>query len=106
MKRLIVREAFAGEPDPQQEGLAAIGEGDEALVMSVESGRLVVVVPPDSTVDGAFEAARFLALELTLEDGHTLSLGIEGDAEGIYLMAGRLRNGDRRERHSGGLSTV
>jgi hypothetical protein len=106
MKRLLVQEAFVGEPDPEQEGLAASGEQDEAIVLRVERGQLVLVVPPNSPAQQEFESPQFLALELTLEDGRTLTLGVEGDAIGAYVQFGRLRAAGHEQEGTVGLSTV
>jgi hypothetical protein len=106
MKRLFVQEAFVGEPNPEQEGLAAWGEQDEAVVLRVESGRLVIVVPADTPSQQEFDAAQFLAIELTLEDGRTLTVDIQGDAVGAHFSVERPRRDGVRPLAATELSTV
>ncbi len=106
MKRLFVQEAFVGEPNPEQEGLAAWGEQDEAVVLRVESGRLVVVVPADTPSQQEFDAAQFLAIELTLEDGRTLTVNVQADAVGAHFSVDRPRRDGARPPGTAGLSTV
>lgn len=106
MKRLLVQDAFVGEPDPAQQGLAILGDEDEALMIRVTDGRLVVVVPPGTPDGRVFEQARCLALRLRLEDGRTLDLDVDGDAVGASFSPGRARDGEQDEAEAVGLSSL
>ena len=44
MKRVNIKDAFVGEPASSQEGVEA-DDSDEAIVLAVRGGELVVVVP-------------------------------------------------------------
>jgi hypothetical protein len=82
MKRRNVQQAFVGEPDPSQEGIAAQYEGDDAVEYSVRGGRIMVTVPAATADDRVLEQQGYLSGELTLEDGRTLSFEIQDGAEG------------------------
>ena len=79
---------------------------NEAVVLRVESGRLVVVVPADTPSQQEFDAAQFLAIELTLEDGRTLTVGVQGDAVGADFSVDCPRRDGVRPLAATELSTV
>ncbi len=82
MKRRNVKQAFVGEPDPNQEGLAAEDEGRDAVELEVRSGRLLLTVPAGTPDDRIYEHRGYLTAELTLEDGQVLSFEIQDGAVG------------------------
>jgi len=106
MKRLMVQDAFVGEANPNQEGLAVWGDGDEAAVLRIHGGQLVLLVPPGTPEDQLFDAAQFLTFELTLEGGRTLNFGAQADTEGTYLLAGRATPAYIGDEAVGDLSTI
>ena len=82
MKRRNVQQAFVGEPDPNQEGLEAANEGEDAVEIDVQRGRVMVTVPAALTDDRVLEHGGYLSGELTLEDGRTLTFEIQDGAVG------------------------
>ena len=106
MKRLNVQDAFVGEPNPNQEGLAAAGGGDEAAIIEVEAGRLVAVVAPGTPDAEIFDAAQFIGLQLRLESGLTVDIGIHAGAEGAYVTPGKQTDTSRVSQSSESLSTI
>lgn len=88
MKRRNVKQAFVGEPDPNQEGLAAENEGRDAIELEVRGGRLLLTVPANTPDDRIFENPGYLSGELTLEDGRVLSFEIQDGAVGAQWNAG------------------
>jgi hypothetical protein len=106
VKRLNVQDAFVGEPNPNQEGLAAAAEGDEAAIMEVQGGRLVAVVAPGTPDEQVFDSPQFIGLQLRLENGLTLDVGIHAGAEGVYVTPGAQSEGGRVTQSSEGLSSI
>ena len=109
MKRRNVQQAFVGEPDPNQEGLAAQGEGDDSIEIDVKRGRVMVTVPADTPDDEVLEQRGYLSGELTLEDGRTLSFEIQDGAVGAQwnvLDGEPVKKADAPTREGVGLSTL
>jgi hypothetical protein len=109
MKRRNVQQAFIGEPDPSQEGIEAMGEGDDAVEYDVRVGRIVVTVPAATPDDKVFEQQGYLSGELTLEDGRTLTFEIQDGAEGAQwnVMSGQsVKSANEPTREGVGLSTI
>lgn len=82
MKRRNVQQAFVGEPDPNQEGLAIQGEGQDAIEIEVRGGRVMLTVPAMAADDEIYAHRGYLSGELTLEDGRTLTFEIQDEAVG------------------------
>lgn len=82
MKRSNVQQAFVGEPDPNQEGLEAEHEGDDAVEIAVRGGRVMVTVPSSTSDDQVLQHQGYLSGELTLEDGRTLTFELQDGAVG------------------------
>jgi hypothetical protein len=101
MKRRNVQQAFVGEPNPNQEGLAAEHEGDDAIELQTRGGRLVVTVPAATPDDQVLEHQGYLSGELTLEDGRVLSFEIQDGAVGAQW---NIR--ETASEGSAGLSTI
>jgi hypothetical protein len=101
MKRRNVQQAFVGEPNPNQEGLEAEGEGDDALEIEVRGGRLLLTVPADTPDDEVLGKIEYLSGELILENGESLSFEIQGAAVGAQWSAKR-----RSTEQAAGLSTI
>ena len=109
MKRRNVQQAFVGEPDPNQEGLAAQYEGDDSVELDVRGGRVMVTVPAATPDDQIFEQRGYLSGELTLEDGRTLTFEIQDGAEGAQwnVLANQpAKPADGQTREGVGLSTL
>jgi hypothetical protein len=82
MKRRNVQQAFVGEPNPNQEGLAVTDDGDDAVEFDLRGGRVMVTVPADLPDDLVLEQSGYLSGELLLEDGRRLSFEIQDGAVG------------------------
>jgi hypothetical protein len=82
MKRRNVQQAFVGEPNPNQEGLAAEHEGDDAIELEARGGRLLLTVPAATPDDQVLEHQGYLSGELTLEDGRVITFEIQEGAVG------------------------
>ena len=109
MKRRNVQQAFVGEPDPSQEGLAAQGEGDDAVELDVRGGRVMTTVPAATPDDQILEHQGYLSGELTLEDGRTLSFEIQDGAVGAQwnvLEHEAVKSADAPTSEGVGLSTL
>lgn len=82
MKRRNVQQSFVGEPNPNQEGLAIEGEGQDAVEIEIRGGRVMLTVPATTSDDAIYEQRGYLSGELTLEDGRTLTFEIQDEAVG------------------------
>jgi hypothetical protein len=105
MKRQNVQDAFAGEGNPHQEGVRVAATGDEAVELTVVSGRVLVVVPAGTEDGDIFERQERVLGELHLEDGTVLSFTIEDGATGAHIGTTRLQNGKELDHHQG-LSSI
>ena len=109
MKRRNVQQAFVGEPDPNQEGIEAQGEGDDSVEVDVRGGRIMVTVSADVPDEKALDQQGYLSGELTLEDGRTLTFEIQDGAEGAQwnvLQDQPTKGAEERTREGVGLSTL
>lgn len=80
MERVSLREAFHGEPDKTQEGLAVEGRGPDQVTVTIKGGILMLRVPnetPDDQVISKEFMDQFLQLELELEDGSHLTVVVD-----------------------------
>jgi tRNA nucleotidyltransferase (CCA-adding enzyme) len=84
MRRVNIQAAFVGEPDAEQEGLAA-DASDEAVFLTVRSGEIVVVVPEGTTDDGVMDAAGTIRGTLHLENERVLTFEIQDGAVGAWF---------------------
>jgi CBS domain-containing protein len=84
MKRVNIKDAFVGEPTSSQEGVEA-DDSDEALVLAVRGGELVVVVPSDTPEDSALSAASVIRGALRLENERVLTFEIHEGATSAYF---------------------
>jgi hypothetical protein len=109
MKRRNVKQAFVGEPNPNQEGLSAEDEGEDAVEFDVQRGRIMVKVPAAVSDDQVLENQGYLSGELVLEDGRTLSFEIQEDAVGgqwNVVDGESVKGADAPTREGVGLSTL
>jgi CBS domain-containing protein len=84
VKRVNIKDAFVGEPTSSQEGVDA-DDSDEALVLAVRGGELVVVVPADTPEEGAVSAASVIRGALRLENERVLTFEIHEGASSAYF---------------------
>ena len=87
MKRRNVQLAFVGEDSTPDDAVQEMAEGDEAIDMEVEGGKLMIVVPAGTPDEQIFEAASTLGGELVLENGLRLTFEIKGEAVGAQFAA-------------------
>ena len=98
MKRVNIREAFVGEPNPGSDGLTGLrsdvlgrlgGEldedGSEALLMAVRGGELTIVVPAGTADGRAAEDAEVIRGSLRLENERVLTFEIHAGATGAFF---------------------
>lgn len=83
MKRLNVKDAFVGEP-------AGLGEledeaGEEAVVLTVRGGEIVVVVPPGTPEQRVLESPLVIRGALRLENEQVLGFEIHDGAAGAFF---------------------
>ena len=86
MKRFGLRQAFGGEGNPSQEGVAVEGAGLDAVEIGVKGGCITLLVPadlPDSAVARLDRMTRFVRWELELEDGSTMLVSLPAGAEDL-----------------------
>jgi hypothetical protein len=104
MKRRNVQMAFVGEGVTTNDNTAIdqLVDGDEAVDVDVQGGKLMVVVPAGTPDDRIFEAARNLGGELVLENGLRFSFTLENEAVGAQFSASRAPQKDVNE----GLSSI
>jgi CBS domain-containing protein len=114
MKRVNIRDAFVGEPNPGQEGLAQErghlsldDEGSEALLLAVRGGELTVVVPAGREDARAVEDAECIRGVLRLENERVLTFEIQAGATGAFYDDEPAALHKRRQTGgSGGLSSI
>ena len=87
MKRVNIKEAFVGEPNPNQEGLNAAESGNDAVEYKVESGAITLIVPPNVSDPKVMLKASGIQGELKLEGGRQVTFWIYEDAENAGFMA-------------------
>ena len=87
MKRVNIQQAFVGEPDGGQEGVAADTSSNEAIEYEIEGGTITLIVPPQTNDDKAMSAATGVQGELRLEGGRQLTFFIYEDAENAGFEA-------------------
>ena len=85
MQRRNLKQAFIGEGDPNQEGLAVEQEGQEDVAFRVVDGYLAVVVPAGTPEEALFRAQTFTRAELVLDNGLRVTLGIHADTVGAQI---------------------
>jgi hypothetical protein len=82
VKRRNVQQAFVGEPDPNQESIDAVSNGEDAVELEIRGGRLVTTVDHETPDDKVLEHHGYLSGELILEDGRHLTFEIHDGAQG------------------------
>lgn len=86
MKRVNIRDAFVGEPNPSQEGILAEEDaGQEAILLAVRGGELTIVVPAGTDDQRAVQAAECIRGVLRLESERVLSFEIQSEATGAFF---------------------
>ncbi len=85
MKRINIKQAFVGEPNPDQEGIAAEAS-DELVQFEVVSGTFSLVVASNVPDDKVFENYGTITSELTLDNGMVVRFEIQDGAEGVTFM--------------------
>src|SRR5215216_828191 len=105
MKRLNIRDAFVGEPTGASDG--SEDEGDEAVVLVVRGGEIVVVVPPGTPDEKVLDGPSIVRGALRLENERVLSFEIHDGATGAFVEdeSAELHR-RRRETGSVGLSSI
>lgn len=102
MERVSLRQAFHGEPDMEQEGLATGERGPDQVLIKVNSGQLELRVPstmPDDAVLCKENMDEFMQLILELEDGSELVVVIDTATD---LVDTRFIPASERKRESQG----
>jgi hypothetical protein len=102
MERVSLRQAFHGEPDMEQEGLATDERGPDQVLVKVKGGTLELRVPstmPDDAVLCKENMDDFLQLVLELEDGSELTVILEAATD---LVDTRFIPASERNRESQG----
>ena len=100
MKRRNVQLAFVGEGNPNDDADPGdLVEGDEAVDIEVQGGKLMVVVPAGTPDERLFESASTLGGELLLENGLRLSFEIHAEATGAQFSA--TPEGQQQDRGAG-----
>ena len=102
MERVNLRQAFHGEPDNEQEGLATGERGPDEVNIQIKRGTLVLRVPntvPDDRVISKEYMDDFMQLKLELEDGSELTVSVDVNND---LVDTQLVPADERGRASEG----
>ena len=79
MRRYSLLDSFIGEPNPQMEGMDALGSGQDAMELPVLGGKVTIIVPSHVS-DSEVVQSDFLGgrtpweIELVLEHGMRLTL--------------------------------
>ena len=84
MKRVNIKDAFVGEPTSSQAGVEA-EDSDEAIVLAVRGGEVVVVVPSGTSEERAVTAASVIRGALRLENERVLTFEIHEGASSAYF---------------------
>lgn len=84
MKRVNIKDAFVGEPTSSQAGVEA-EDSDEAIVLAVRGGEVVVVVPSGTLEEHAVGAASVVRGALRLENERVLTFEIHEGASSAYF---------------------
>ncbi len=85
MKRINIKQAFIGEPNPDQEGIA-VEASDEQMQYEVKSGTFSLVVHSDVPDDQVFSNYGTISGELLLDDGTKVSFQIPDGVDGVTFM--------------------
>jgi len=84
VKRVNIRDAFVGEPTSSQAGVEA-EDSDEAIVLAVRGGEVVVVVPPGTPDEHAVSVASVIRGTMRLENERILTFEIHEGASSAYF---------------------
>src|SRR5919198_4258275 len=105
MKRLNIKDAFVGEPSGADDGSDEPGE--EAVVLSVRGGEVVLVVP-EGTPDGqVLDGPSVIRGALRLENERVLNFEIHDGATGAFFEDESVELHRRRQQAgSVGLSSI
>ena len=105
MKRLNIKDAFVGEPTGAED--TSSDESDEAVVLAVRGGEVVIIVPPGTPDDRLLEAPPLIRGALRLENERILSFEIQEGATGGFVEDESAELHRRRqEAGSVGLSSI
>jgi CBS domain-containing protein len=105
MKRLNIRDAFVGEPSGMDDGSEEAG--DEAVVLAVRGGEIVVVVSPGTADALVLDEPSIIRGALRLENEQVLSFEICDGATGAFFEHESASLHQRRqESGSVGLSSI
>jgi CBS domain-containing protein len=83
MRRLNIKDAFVGEPSGAGDSLEE--EGDEAVVLTIRGGEVIVVVPPGTSDERALEASLLIRGALRLENERVFTFEIHEGATGAFF---------------------
>ena len=84
VKRVNIEDAFVGEPTTRQADVEA-HDSDEAIVLAVRGGEVVVVVAAGTPEEGALGAAVLIRGALRLENERVLTFEIHEGASGAFF---------------------
>lgn len=101
MKRVGLKEQFHGEPNPNQEGIAAVNNGNDQIILNIVGGAISFVAPsnvPDDEVTQEKYLERFINCTLQLENGAQLLIWINAGAHGVEVQVEPPRAETRRTR--------
>jgi CBS domain-containing protein len=105
MRRLNIKDAFVGEPTGSED--ASDEEGDEAVVLAVRGGEVVIVVSPGTPDDKLLDGPPLIRGALRLENERILSFEIQDGATGAFVEDESAEMHRRRqETGSVGLSSI
>jgi len=106
MKRVNIEDAFVGEPTSRPANDEA-QDSDEAIVLAVRGGEVVVVVPSGTPEEGAVGAASVIRGALRLENERVLTFEIHEGASGAFFEdESALLHRRRQESGAEGLSAI
>jgi CBS domain-containing protein len=105
MRRLNIKDAFVGEPTGSEDDSGQ--EGDEAVLLAVRGGQVVIVVPPGTSDDKLLDGPPLIRGALRLENERILSFEIQDGATGAFVEDESAELHRRRqESGSVGLSSI